>query len=137
MAAKGPAARITLPDDFTVDFNLDTPIDWESAASGDPVHGSLRDSVVSNGGIVMPKGAGLSGRIAHLALRGDLYYVELNLTALDFDGGYADLDGRRNGVSVKDLPLIYQSTKFKLTRGARLTLHSRLLKSVHNDSIRP
>jgi hypothetical protein len=93
--------------------------------------------VVSNGGIVMPKGAGLSGRIAHLALRGDLYYVELNLTALDFDGGYADLDGRRNGVSVKDLPLIYQSTKFKLTRGARLTLHSRLLKSVHNDSIRP
>jgi hypothetical protein len=38
---------------------------------------------------------------------------------------------------MKDLPLIYQSTKFKLARGARLTLHSRLLKSVHNDSIRP
>jgi hypothetical protein len=134
---KSPAKRITLPEDFTVDFNLDTPIEWSTGASGDPVHGTLRDSVASNGGIAVPKGAGLSGRIAHLALRGDLYYVELNLTSLDFEGGHAELAGRRNGVSVKDLPLIYQSTKFKLARGARLTLHSRLLKSVHNDSIRP
>jgi hypothetical protein len=132
-----PVSQIALPDDFTVDFNLDTPIEWPSGASGDPVHGTLRDSVRSSSGIVVPKGAGLSGRIAHLALRGDLYYVELTLTSLDFDGSHADLGGRRNGVSVKDVPLIYNSTKFKLSRGARLTLHSRLLKSVHNDSIRP
>lgn len=136
-AAKAAIAKISLPDDFTVDFNLDTPIEWGSAAGGDPVHGTLRDSVQSRAGIVVPKGAVLSGRIAHLALRGDLYYVELTLTSLDFDGGRADLNGRRNGVSVKDVPLIYTSTKFKLARGARLTLHSRLLKSVHNDSIRP
>jgi hypothetical protein len=122
-----------------VDFNLDTPIEWGSAAGGDPVHGTLRDGVRSDkgAGVVVPKGAGLSGRIAHLAMRGDLYYVELTLTSLDFEGGHADLNGRRNGVSVKDAPLIYTSTKFKLARGARLTLHSRLLKSVHNDSIRP
>ncbi len=136
-SVKSPAKQITLPEDFSVDFNLDTPIEWDTGAGGDPVHGTLRASVLSNGGIVVPKGAGLSGRIAHLALRGDLYYVELNLTALDFEGGHAELAGRRNRVSVKDLPLIYQSTKFKLARGARLTLHSRLLKSVHNDSIRP
>ena len=136
-SAKAPVAVITLPNDFTVDFNLDTPIDWGTSAGGDPVHGTLRDGVPLNGGTVVPKGAGLSGRIAHLAMRGDLYYVEFILTSLDFEGGHADLNGRRNGVSVKDLPLIYQSTKFKLTRGARLTLHSRLLKSVHNDSIRP
>lgn len=137
--AKAAIARIALPDDFTVDFNLDTPIEWGSAAGGDPVHGTLRDGVRPDAGtgIVIPKGATLSGRIAHLALRGDLYYVELALTSLDFEGGHADLNGRRNGVSVKDVPLIYTSTKFKLARGARLTLHSRLLKSVHNDSIRP
>jgi hypothetical protein len=136
-AAKAAIARIALPDDFTVDFNLDTAIEWGNAAGGDPVHGTLRDSVRSDAGIVVPKGAVLSGRIAHLVLRGDLYYVELKLTSLDFQGGHADLDGRRNGVSVKDVPLIYTTTKFKLARGARLTLHSRLLKSVHNDSIRP
>jgi hypothetical protein len=138
-AAKAPIARIALPDDFTVDFNLDTPIEWGSAAGGDPVHGTLRENVRSDAGagVVVPKGAALTGRIAHLAMRGDLYYVELTLTSLDFDGGHADLNGRRNGVSVKDAPLIYTSTKFKLARGARLTMHSRLLKSVHNDPIRP
>jgi hypothetical protein len=138
-AATAAVAPIALPDDFTVDFNLDTPIEWGSAAGGDPVRGTLRDSVQSHAGtgIVVPKGAVLAGRIAHLALRGDLYYVELKFTSLDFEGAHADLNGRRNGVSVKDAPLIYTSTKFKLSRGARLTLHSRLLKSVHNDSIRP
>ncbi len=136
-AAKAAIARITLPDDFTVDFNLDTPIEWGRSAGGDPVRGTLRESVGTDAGVVAPKGAVLSGRIAHLALRGDLYYVQLKFNSLDFNGGRADLDGRRNGVSVKDFPLIYTSTKFKLARGARLTLHSRLLKSVHNDSIRP
>jgi hypothetical protein len=136
-APKAAIARIALPDDFTVEFSLDTPIEWATSAGGDPVHGTLRDSVPFNGGFVVPKGAGVSGRIAHLAMRGGLYYVELTLISLDFEGGHAGLDGRRNGVSVRDLPLIYQSTKFKLARGARLSLHSRLLKSVHNDSIRP
>jgi hypothetical protein len=86
---------------------------------------------------VAPKGAGLAGRISHVAQRGDLYYVELVFTSLDFQDGRADLGGRRNGVSVKDAPLLFTSTKFKLERGARLTLHSRLLKSLRNDSTRP
>jgi len=136
-AARTPAKVVTLPDDFTVDFNLDTPIDAATAASGDPVHATLRDQVRENGQIVVPKGAGLSGRIAHLAMRGDLYYLEFALASIDFEGGHADLQGRRNGVSKKDAPLIYNSPKIKLARGARLTLHSRLLKSLHNDSIRP
>jgi hypothetical protein len=136
-SVRGPVTQLTLPGDFTVDFNLDTPIEWDSGASGDPVHGTLRDGIRASGITLVPKGAGLSGRIAHLALRGDLYYVELTLTSLDFEGSHAGLDGRRNGVSVKGVPLIYNSTKFRLSRGARLTLHSRLLKSVHNDSIRP
>jgi hypothetical protein len=134
--AKTPVKVIALPDDFTVDFNLETSIDW-AAAGGDPVHATFRDSVLLNGAIAVPKGARLSGRIAHLAMRGDLYHVELVLTSLDFAGGHADLTGRRNGVSLKDVPLIFRSAKFKLARGVRLTLHSRLLKSVHNDSIRP
>jgi hypothetical protein len=136
-AAKTPATVIALPDDFTVDFNLDSPIDTATAASGDPVHATLRDHVRENGRIVVPKGAGLSGRIAHLAMRGDLYYLEFAFASIDFEGGHADLAGRRNGVSKKDTPLIFNSPKIKLASGARLTLHSRLLKSVHNDSIRP
>ena len=135
--SKPAAAPIALPDDFTVDFNLDSPIEWGAAAGGDPVHGTLRDSIHPGGRVLAPKGAGLSGRISHVAMRGDLYYVELVFTSLDFQSGHADLSGRRNGISVKDAPLIFTSTKFKLDRGARLTLHSRLLKSLRNDSARP
>lgn len=135
--SKPAAAPISLPDDFTVDFNLDSPIAWGAAAGGDPVHGTLRNSVRQGGLVVAPKGSRLSGRISHVAMRGDLYYVELVFTSIDFPGGRADLTGRRNGISVKDTPLIFTSTKFKLDRGARLTLHSRLLKSLRNDSVRP
>jgi hypothetical protein len=135
--AKPAAAPIALPDDFTVDFNLDSPIEWGVAAGGDPVHGTLRDNVHQGGRVAAPKGAGLSGRISHVAMRGDLYYVELVFTSIEFQGGRADLTGRRNGIAVKDAPLIFTSSKFKLDRGARLTLHSRLLKSLRNDSTRP
>jgi hypothetical protein len=129
-AVSKTAAPIALPEDFTVDFNLDSPIEWGAAAGGDPVHGTLRDNVHQGGRVVAPKGAGLSGRISHVAMRGDLYYVELVFASIDFQGGRADLTGRQNGISVKDAPLIFTSTKFKLDRGARLTLHSRLLKTL-------
>ncbi len=136
-SAKPAPAVVTLPDDFTVDFILDTPIDAATAAGGDPVRAALRSGIVANGRVLVPSGARLSGRIAHLAMRDGLYYLEFNLSSLDFDGGHANLAGRRNGVSVKNLPLIYTSARFKLARGARLTLHSRLLKSEEHDSIRP
>jgi hypothetical protein len=139
LAAKvaGPIQYVVLPENFKVDFNLDTPIDWESSASGDAVHGTLRDAIRLDGEIAVPKGAAVSGRIAHLAMRADSYHVELNLTSLDFPGGHADLAGRQSSVRVTGLPLVYRSAKFKLSRGARLTLHSRLVESLHNDPIRP
>ena len=133
---KIPIREVTLPDDFTVLFTLETPIDW-STAGGDPVRATLRESVQVNRVVVVPKGARLTGRIAHVVMRGDLYYVELAFTSLDFEGGHADLSGRRSGVSKNDAPLIFRNAKFKLAKGDRFTLHSRLLKSVHNDSIRP
>lgn len=139
LAAKvaGPIQYVVLPENFKVDFNLDTAIAWDSSASGDPVHGTLRDAIRSDGETVAPKGAAISGRIAHLAMRGDSYYVELNLISLDFPGGHADLAGRQNSLQVTGLPLVYRSAKFKLSRGARLSLHSRLVESLHNDPIRP
>ena len=72
VSAKPAPAVVALPEDFTVDFVLDTPIDSTTAAGGEPVQAILRDSVPLNGRSVVPKGARLSGRIAHLAMRGDL-----------------------------------------------------------------
>jgi len=135
--AEPVTAVVTLPDEFTADFTLQTPIGWETSGSGDPVTGVLRNGIQDHGRTIVPKGAKLAARIAHLAMRGDLYYVEIAFLSFDFPGGHGDLSGRRNGVSVNNVPLIYESTKFKLTRGARLTLHSRLLKSEKHDSIRP
>jgi hypothetical protein len=139
LAAKvtGPIQYVVLPDNFKVDFNLDAPIDWESSASGDAVHGTLRDAIRLDGGTVVPKGAAISGRIGHLAMRWDSYYVELNITSFDFPGGHANLTQRRNSVQLTGAPLLFRSAKFKLSRGARLTLHSRLVESLHNDPIRP
>jgi len=136
-AAAPVSVALTLPEDFTTDFTLDTPIDWETNGTGDAVRGVLRDGVRDQGRTIVPKGAKLTGRIVHLALRDGLYYVEIAFTSLDFPGSHADLDGRRNGVSVNNMPLIYPTTRFKLTRGVHLTLHSRLLKSEKHDSIRP
>lgn len=133
----GPIQYVVLPEKFKVDFNLDTAIDWKSSASGDPVRGTLRDAIRLDGGIAVPKGAAISGRIAHLWMRGDSYRVEFNLISLDFPGGHADLAGLQNSVQVTGSPLVYRSAKFKLSRGAHLTLHSRLVESLHNDPIRP
>jgi len=70
-------------------------------------------------------------------MRNGSYVVELTRVALDFLGGHADLAGRRKSGQVTGMPLVYPSAKFKLKRGSRLTLHSRLVESIQNDSIRP
>ena len=112
----GPIQYAVLPEIFKAVFSLDTAIDWSTSASGDPVQGTLREAVQVNW-----RNRGAQGRGA----------------SLDFEGGHGDLAGRRNEVPVKGEPLIYRSSQFKLAGGDRLTLQSRLLKSVHNDSIRP
>jgi hypothetical protein len=124
-----PESTVALPDDFTVDADLVTPIDSTTAAGGDSIQVSLRNPIKMNDGIVAPKGATLSGRIARITKNGASYALDFTFTLLVFEGGYADLSKRENSASVENWARIRQSAKLNLARGTHLTLHSSLGKS--------
>jgi hypothetical protein len=120
-----PASTAPLPAGFTVDADLITPIDSETSAGGDFVQFTLRDPIKLNDRIVVPKGAELSGRIAHLTRTGATYALDFVFTSLVFEGGQVDLSNRENSAAVQNWPKIRQSTRLNLKPGTRLTLQSR------------
>ena len=92
------SAATNLPDDFTVDISLETPIDSDSASAGDPILASLRQSIKVEKTTVVPKGAKLSGQIKRLDNQGGSYSVDLTFSFVDFKDGHADLSQRTNEV---------------------------------------
>jgi hypothetical protein len=121
-----PASTAPLPAGFTVDADLLTPIDSETSAGGDAVEFTLRDPIKINDRVVVPKGAKLSGRIAHLTRTGATYALDFVFTSIVFEGGQVDLGSRENTATVQNWPKIRQSTQLYLKAGTRLTLQSRL-----------
>jgi hypothetical protein len=121
-----PASTAPLPAGFTVDADLITPIDPETSAGGDAVEFTLRDAIKINDRVVVPKGAKLSGRIAHLTRTGATYALDFVFTSIVFEDGQVDLSSRENSATVQNWPKIRQSTQLSLKPGTRLTLQSRL-----------
>lgn len=138
-----------LPDEFTVDISLETPIDSDSASVGDPVSATLRKSIKVGKTEVAPKGAKLSGQIKRLDNRRGSYTIELTFNSLDFNDGHQDLSQRANEVLQKVIthvsqlsgatsvqaqpaetdveilnPLLFKTKHLKLPRGTPLVLHS-------------
>jgi len=135
--SKPTLARLDLPDDFRMEVALDTPIDSSSSAIGDAVEALLKQNVRVSSDAVVPKGAKVSGHIARLEKRGGAYYVDLAFDSLHLDPGRADLGGRENDVTTKALqPLIFRLDHFRLPRGTRLVVRSRLVKSEDHDPVR-
>jgi hypothetical protein len=148
--ARDYQAATNLPDDFTVDISLETPIDSDSASAGDAVSASLRQSVKVEKTTVVPKGAKLSGRIKLFDNQGGSYSIDLTFSSVDFKDGRADLSQRKNEVlmmvttrltqmsSVTSVqaqpteqvietpgPLVFKTKHLKLGRGTHLILHSK------------
>ncbi len=123
------ASTAPLPAIFTVDAELITPIDSETSAGGDAVQFALRDPIKVNSVVVAPKGARLSGRIAHLTRTGSTYALDFVFTSIAFEGGQADLRSRENIATVQNWTRIRQTTRLNLKPGTRLTLRSRLGES--------
>lgn len=121
-----PPPAPTLPDDFTVDIDLLTPIDSATAAGGDAVQAALTEDLRWNGTLVLPKGAKFSGRIAHITRNGSAYLLEFTFTSIDFDGGHADLIGRTSESGIENWAKIRQTERLRLAPGTHLRLHSRL-----------
>src|SRR5260370_12363761 len=89
VSTKPAMASVALPDDFTADLNLETPIDSDSAAVGDSIRATLQNSIKSSRTIVVPKGAVLTGHISILQRRGNLYLWDLAFASLDSANGHA------------------------------------------------
>jgi len=134
---KPTLAQLTLPDDFSMELGLDTPIDSASSAVGDAFEAVLRQNVLAESGLVLPKGTRVSGHIARLEKVGALYYVGLSLDVLSLEHGHAELSERANEVTTKTLqPLIFRLDRVKLARSTHLIVRSRLLKSEDHDPVR-
>lgn len=139
IAPPNPTLRtLTLPGDFTAELSLETPIDSASSSAGDSIEATLKQNIRAEGDAMIPKGTRISGHIALLEKRGLLYYLELAFDSFDLRPGRADLSKRDNGVTTPtEQPLIFRLDRIKLARGARLVLHSRLVKSEDHDPVRP
>ena len=134
--ANVPATQTILPDEFTVEIELDSPIDSASAAVGDPIQATVKQNVKSNGGIVIPKGATLAGNLVLLARRGNSYFVDLRFTSLEIEGHTISLSGRENRVDSVRVrngrplpmftgPMFYATDHVKLPRGRVFQFRSR------------
>jgi len=147
---KTPAAEIVavdLPENFTAQLSLVTPINSETAAVGDPIQVRLEQNVKSGHKLIAPKGAILSGRILQLHHRQQTFQLALSLDSLDFNQSHADLSGRENTIfaatkvgvappqsgfqenSAEKHSLIFEAPHLHLPKGLLLYLDSRLLKS--------
>ncbi len=74
---KPTLVQVDLPEDFSMQVGLDTPIDTASSAVGDAVRATLKQNVRTEGEAVIFKGAQVSGHIARLEKRGDAYFLEI------------------------------------------------------------
>ena len=138
---------IDLPENFTAQLSLITPINSETAAVGDPIQVKLEENVRSGHKLIAPKGAILSGRILQLHRRQQTFHLAFSLHSLDFNNSHADLSGRENTIfAVNEIgaspmqfnsqesftekhSLIFEAVHLHLPKGLLLYLHSRLLKS--------
>ena len=117
---------VPLPDDFIVELKLDTPIDSANAAGGDAVHATLLGEIALRDGTSIPKGATITGRIAHITKNGAVYSLDFAFESLDFEGGHADLKERDNEVSFENWQKIRRTDHLNVPAGTRLTLKSRI-----------
>jgi len=133
-----PRPEVTLPEEFLVEIGLDTPIDSESAAIGDPIRALLKHSVTLKHGVVIPKGAVLTGNIIHMETQNGATLLDLQFTSLEFDGRDLDLSGRDNKVSRIKIrngkrltpfwgPMLFATSHLKVSRGVSFEFRSRAL----------
>lgn len=85
-----------LPEEFTVGLELETPVDSDTSAIGDPVRFAVKGNVSGPAGVVVPKGAALIGRVQELTVRDGHRYAEFAFRYFEFGGKQVPLSGREN-----------------------------------------
>jgi hypothetical protein len=96
-ARPAPAIReVRLPPDLDLDLELETPIDSQTAASGDPLRARLASPVKKRGETLLPKGAIFSGRLLKLQRRAQPPGIEVEL---EFD--FAEAENVRSAINAR------------------------------------
>ncbi len=104
-AASAEAAHVSpaeLPNEINVDLVLETPVDSDSAAIGDPIIARVQQAIKRKKETVVPKGATLHGRISTLELVQGYRIVDFVFTHFEVDGDRIDIRNRSNMVELED-----------------------------------
>ncbi|MGO9228866.1 MAG: hypothetical protein ACLQKA_06590 [Bryobacteraceae bacterium] len=134
-AASPPVESVRLPAEFDAELDLESAIDSDTAAVGDPFTAVLRRSVTKDGLTLILKGAILHGRISRLDLVGGRRHLDLRFLYFDAGGQHVDLGDRENSfsgyiggdVSAREPgPLRSDGRRLRLTTDHSVILHSRL-----------
>jgi hypothetical protein len=99
---KAPAATreaaTALPETFQVTLELESPVDSETSAVGDPIAARLLAAIKSNGQTVVPKGAILHGRIVRLDVVDGRRNADFAFTYFEAGGMRVRIGSRRNQI---------------------------------------
>jgi len=99
VSASPPAA---LPEEFDIEVALETAIDSDTAAVGDPVSARVLQSIRRRRETVVPKGATLHARISNLELNQGYRFLDLAFTYFDVDGARIDIRSRSNEMDLME-----------------------------------
>ncbi len=92
-----PVREVRLPTGLALDLELETTIEFRSAAVGDPIAARLRSDARQQGRVIVPKGAQVSGRIVRLeriGLSSDYLIIGLQFSGVEFDNSRAEFLAR-------------------------------------------
>jgi hypothetical protein len=126
---KNPSSR--LPRQFKAELALETPIDSDTGAVGDPVTARLQRPIRLENDSAIPAGSLFYGRITRLEVYGGRWRADLQFTTIEVNGARVDINARKNHVShtrnsvVTGGPGIFgNSSRLRLRRGFKLFLGS-------------
>jgi hypothetical protein len=101
-ATPAPSPAAALPDEFEASLTLDSPVDSDISAVGDPVTAHLGGSIKRKNQIAVPKGAILHGRIARLDVQEGRRHTDFAFTYFEVNGQRVEIGGRRNELLTLD-----------------------------------
>ncbi len=85
-----------LPDEFEARLELESPIDSDTSAVGDPITARLVKKITGRGGMEIPKGATLHGRIRVLDVTEGHRYANFAFLSFEWAGSRVNIAGRVN-----------------------------------------
>ncbi|MFN7996858.1 MAG: VWA domain-containing protein [Bryobacteraceae bacterium] len=94
------AEIVELPEEFSAEGTLDSPIRSDSTAVGDPVSVRLDRAIKRDGRILAPKGARLLGRVTRAEHLDETFLLRLSFDALELGGHDVGLQARGLQVSI-------------------------------------